>query len=47
VGTNPLTSGHHIWKFIQDSGAHTVAIDPMHSRTAEQRIDGECDHRRT
>ncbi len=35
-GTNPLTSGHHIWKFIQDSGAHTVAIDPVRTRTAEQ-----------
>lgn len=35
-GTNPLTSGHHVWKFIQDSGAHTVAIDPVRSRTAER-----------
>ncbi len=35
-GTNPLTSGHHIWKFIQDSGAYTVAIDPVRSRTAER-----------
>ncbi|MBU3061095.1 molybdopterin-dependent oxidoreductase [Nocardia sp. NEAU-G5] len=35
-GTNPLTSGHHIWKFIQDSGAYTIAIDPVRSRTAER-----------
>ena len=35
-GSNPLTSGHHIWKFIQDSGAYTVAIDPVRSRTAER-----------
>ncbi|MGV9411629.1 molybdopterin-containing oxidoreductase family protein [Nocardia sp. NPDC003693] len=35
-GTNPLTSGHHVWKFIQDSGAYTVAIDPIRSKTAER-----------
>jgi anaerobic selenocysteine-containing dehydrogenase len=35
-GTNPLTSGHHIWKFIQASGAHLVAIDPVRTRTARQ-----------
>ncbi|MFJ4652062.1 molybdopterin-dependent oxidoreductase [Nocardia sp. NPDC088792] len=35
-GTNPLTSGHHGWKFIQDSDAYTVAIDPVRSRTAER-----------
>ncbi len=35
-GTNPLTSGHHVWKFIQDSGAYTVAIDPVRTRTAER-----------
>lgn len=35
-GTNPLTSGHHLWKFVQDSGAYTVAIDPVRSRTAER-----------
>ncbi|MFI5780115.1 molybdopterin-dependent oxidoreductase [Nocardia sp. NPDC051570] len=35
-GTNPLTSGHHLWKFIQDSGAYLVAIDPVRSRTAER-----------
>ncbi|WP_327141681.1 molybdopterin-containing oxidoreductase family protein [Nocardia sp. NBC_01327] len=35
-GTNPLTSGHHGWKFIQDSDAYTVAIDPVRTRTAER-----------
>ncbi|WP_051179222.1 molybdopterin-containing oxidoreductase family protein [Nocardia concava] len=35
-GTNPLSSGHHVWKFIQDSGAYTVAIDPVRTRTAER-----------
>ncbi len=38
-GTNTLTSGHHLWKFIQDAranGAHIVAIDPIRTRTAEQ-----------
>ncbi|GAB4588283.1 molybdopterin-containing oxidoreductase family protein [Nocardia sp. IFM 10818] len=35
-GTNPLTSGHHVWKFIQDSGAYTIAIDPVRTRTAER-----------
>lgn len=38
-GTNTLTSGHHLWKFIQEaraSGAHVVAIDPIRTRTAEQ-----------
>ncbi|WP_030455098.1 molybdopterin-containing oxidoreductase family protein [Herbidospora cretacea] len=38
-GTNTLTSGHHLWKFIQDAranGAHVVAIDPIRTRTAEQ-----------
>ncbi|MDA0640495.1 molybdopterin-containing oxidoreductase family protein [Nonomuraea ferruginea] len=38
-GTNPLTSGHHLWKFIQDAradGAHVVAIDPIRTRTADQ-----------
>jgi anaerobic selenocysteine-containing dehydrogenase len=38
-GTNPLTSGHHIWKFVQDArraGAHVVAIDPIRTRTARQ-----------
>ncbi|MCW2945191.1 MAG: molybdopterin oxidoreductase [Actinoallomurus sp.] len=38
-GTNPLTSGHHAWKFIQDArreGAHVVAIDPVRTRSAAQ-----------
>jgi anaerobic selenocysteine-containing dehydrogenase len=38
-GTNPLTSGHHVWKFIQQArgkGAHVVAIDPIKTRTARQ-----------
>lgn len=38
-GTNPLTSGHHVWKFVQDArraGAHLVAIDPVRTRTAQQ-----------
>ncbi|MEV5753636.1 molybdopterin oxidoreductase family protein [Actinoallomurus sp. NPDC052308] len=38
-GTNPLTSGHHVWKFIQDArrdGAYIVAIDPVRTRTAAQ-----------
>ncbi|MEV2271457.1 molybdopterin-containing oxidoreductase family protein [Nonomuraea africana] len=38
-GTNTLTSGHHLWKFIQDgraNGAHVVAIDPIRTRTADQ-----------
>ncbi|MBO3750450.1 molybdopterin oxidoreductase family protein [Streptosporangiaceae bacterium NEAU-GS5] len=35
-GTNTLTSGHHLWKFIQDADAHVVAIDPIRTRTAEQ-----------
>src|SRR3954471_7688804 len=38
-GTNTLTSGHHLWKFIlaaQKNGAHVVAIDPLRTRTAER-----------
>ncbi|MER7132013.1 molybdopterin-containing oxidoreductase family protein [Streptosporangium saharense] len=38
-GTNTLTSGHHLWRFIQEAraaGAHIVAIDPIRTRTAEQ-----------
>jgi anaerobic selenocysteine-containing dehydrogenase len=38
-GTNTLTSGHHIWKYIQAAkraGAHLVAIDPIRTRTAER-----------
>ena len=36
-GTNTLTSGHHLWKFIlaaRKNGAHVVAIDPLRTRTA-------------
>jgi anaerobic selenocysteine-containing dehydrogenase len=36
-GTNTLTSGHHLWKFIlqaRKNGAHVVAIDPLLTRTA-------------
>jgi anaerobic selenocysteine-containing dehydrogenase len=38
-GTNTLTSGHHLWKFInaaKKDGAHLVAIDPLRTRTADQ-----------
>ncbi len=38
-GTNTLTSGHHLWKYIlaaRRAGAHLVAIDPLRTRTAEQ-----------
>nr|PZN44155.1 MAG: molybdopterin oxidoreductase [Actinomycetota bacterium] len=38
-GTNPLTSGHHVWKYVQRAranGAYVVAIDPVRTRTAEQ-----------
>jgi anaerobic selenocysteine-containing dehydrogenase len=38
-GTNTLTSGHHLWGFIQQAraaGAHLVAIDPVRTRTAAQ-----------
>jgi anaerobic selenocysteine-containing dehydrogenase len=38
-GSNPLTSGHHIWKYIaaaQKAGAHLVAIDPIRTRSAER-----------
>ncbi|GII96222.1 molybdopterin containing oxidoreductase [Sinosporangium siamense] len=38
-GTNTLTSGHHLWKFIQEgraNGAYVVAIDPIRTRTADQ-----------
>jgi anaerobic selenocysteine-containing dehydrogenase len=38
-GTNTLTSGHHLWKFINAAkrdGAHVVAIDPLRTRTADQ-----------
>jgi anaerobic selenocysteine-containing dehydrogenase len=38
-GTNTLTSGHHLWKFVdaaKKDGAHVVAIDPLRTRTAER-----------
>ncbi|MFD0890250.1 molybdopterin-dependent oxidoreductase, partial [Streptosporangium algeriense] len=38
-GTNTLTSGHHLWRFVQEAraaGAYVVAIDPIRTRTAEQ-----------
>src|SRR3954451_5802026 len=38
-GTNTLTSGHHLWKFVlkaRKNGAHIVAIDPIRTRTAAQ-----------
>jgi len=38
-GSNPLTSHHHIWKFItaaREQGAHLVVIDPVRTRSARQ-----------
>src|SRR5688500_9643102 len=38
-GSNPLTSHHHIWKFIaaaRRQGAHLIAIDPVRTRSAAQ-----------
>jgi anaerobic selenocysteine-containing dehydrogenase len=38
-GTNTLTSGHHLWKFLlaaRRKGAYIVAIDPIRTRTAAQ-----------
>jgi anaerobic selenocysteine-containing dehydrogenase len=38
-GTNTLTSGHHLWKFVlaaRKNGAHIVAVDPLKTRTASQ-----------
>ena len=38
-GANPLTTGHHLWKFIQaarQQGAYLVAIDPIRTRSAQQ-----------
>ena len=38
-GSNPLTSHHHIWKFIvaaRKEGAHLVVIDPVRTRSAAQ-----------
>ncbi|MEU1480930.1 molybdopterin oxidoreductase family protein [Streptomyces sp. NPDC001668] len=37
-GTNTLSSGHHLWKPIQQArraGARVVAIDPIRTRTAQ------------
>jgi anaerobic selenocysteine-containing dehydrogenase len=37
--SNPLTSGHHSWHFIQEArrqGARVIAIDPRRTRTAAQ-----------
>lgn len=38
-GTNTLTTGHHLWRFVQAAqrdGAYLVAIDPLRTRTAAQ-----------
>ena len=38
-GSNPLTSHHHVWKFItaaRKAGAHLVVIDPVRTRSAAQ-----------
>jgi anaerobic selenocysteine-containing dehydrogenase len=38
-GSNPLTSHHHVWKFVtaaREQGAHVVVIDPVRTRTARQ-----------
>ncbi len=38
-GTNPLTSGHHVFKFMREAqkrGAYVVSIDPIRTRTAER-----------
>ncbi len=38
-GSNPLTSGHHVWTFVQAArraGAYLVAIDPVLTRSAAQ-----------
>jgi anaerobic selenocysteine-containing dehydrogenase len=38
-GTNPLSSHHHIWRFIAEAranGGFVVVIDPMRTRTAER-----------
>jgi anaerobic selenocysteine-containing dehydrogenase len=38
-GANPLSTGHHLWKFItaaRKQGAHLVAIDPIRTRSAAQ-----------
>ena len=31
-GSNPLSTNHHIWKFVKD--AHKVVVDPVQTRTA-------------
>ena len=38
-GANPLTTGHHLWKFMdaaRKKGAHLVAIDPIRTRSAKR-----------
>ncbi|QWF78888.1 molybdopterin-containing oxidoreductase family protein [Amycolatopsis sp. CA-230715] len=38
-GVNTLTSGHHLWRFVERArarGAHVVAVDPVRTRTARQ-----------
>jgi anaerobic selenocysteine-containing dehydrogenase len=38
-GANPVSTGHHMWKFVdaaRKQGAHVVAIDPVRTRTAEK-----------
>ena len=38
-GTNPLSCGNHVWRFITEArrnGAHIVAIDPIRTRSATQ-----------
>lgn len=36
-GSNPISTGHHFWKYVQAAkrkGAHVVCIDPIRTRTA-------------
>ncbi|WP_370949549.1 molybdopterin-dependent oxidoreductase [Amycolatopsis sp. cg5] len=40
-GANTLSTGHHLWRFIKESNAHVVAIDPVLTRTAKQ-ADEHC-----
>jgi len=38
-GANPLTSGHHLWRFVElarRAGAYVVVVDPVRTRTARQ-----------
>jgi anaerobic selenocysteine-containing dehydrogenase len=35
-GTNTLSTGHHLWRYVREGGAYTVAIDPVRTRTADQ-----------